>query len=100
MVGGALRFPRLQIYVGNLAAGRQRRSRKNVIDAPAKVTLKRFSKEIPVGILHTIRMELSKDVDESPSNCLFVGGSRIDVEIYIVHTPLGVIHVDRLGSDI
>ncbi len=71
-----------------------------MIDAPAKIALQRVSKVIPVGVLHTIGVELSKDVDEPPAHRLFVGGSGIDVEIYIVHTPLGVIDVDRLWSDI
>ena len=100
VVGRAFRFPGLEIHVGNSAAVGEWRSRKDVIDAPAKIALKRFPKEIPVGILHTIGVELTKDVDESPTNCILVGGSRIDVEIYIVHTPLGVIDVDRFWSDI
>ena len=45
-------------------------------------------------------MELSKDVDEPPANGCFVGGSGIEVEIYIVYSPVGVIDIDRLWSDI
>ena len=100
MVRCAFHFARLQIYVANLAAVRQWRSCKNVIYAPPEIALKRVSKEIPVRILHALRMKLSKDVDEPPTGRLFVGGSRVDVEIYIVYPPVRVIDVDRLGSDI
>ena len=50
--------------------------------------------------MHTITMELSKDIDEPPTHCLLVGGSSIDLEIYVVYPPLGMIDVDWLGSDI
>ena len=49
-----------QIHIGNLAAVRQQCSRKNVIDAPAEVTLK-----------DTIGMELSKYVD-APQATVFL----------------------------
>ena len=71
-----------------------------MIDAPAKIALQRVSKVIPVGVLHTIGVELSKDVDEPPANRLFVGGSGIDVKIYVVYSPVGMIYVNWLGGDI
>src|SRR5260370_25895966 len=94
------RLTGLEIHVGNLAAVRQRCSRKNVIDAPAKVALKCVSKVIPIGVLHTITMELSKDIGEPPTHCLLVGGSSIDVEIHVVYSPLGGIDGDWLGGDV
>ena len=74
--------------------------RQNMVDAPAEIALECVAKKIPVGVLNDIRVELAKDVYETPSHGLLVGGPSVDVEIRIVRTFVGMLDVNRLGRDV
>src|SRR5713226_1841620 len=71
-----------------------------MVDAPAPIVLKGAPEVIPVGVLHTVRMKLAEDVDKSPVTRVLVGIARINVEVDVIDAAVGMVHVDRLGSDV
>src|SRR3954462_7850959 len=66
-----------------------------MVDAPTKVSLKRVSKIVPVCVLNYFRVELPKDIDEPPTDRLFVCRTSVDMEIDIIHPFLGMVHINR-----
>jgi len=74
--------------------------RQYMVDAPTEVPLEGVAEEIPVGVLNDIRVELAKDVDESPGDGLFVSVPGVEVEIGIVHALFRVVDIDGLGGDV
>ncbi len=100
VVRGCGSFARGHVDFGGMAASSHYACRQNMVDAPAEIALERVAKEILVGVLNDIRVELAKDVYEPPGYGLFVGGPSVDVEIRIVHTFVGMIDVNRLGGDV
>ena len=71
-----------------------------MVDPPTKVSLKGVSKIVPIGILNYFRVEFTKDIDEPPSDGLFVCRPSIDVEIDIVHPFLRMVNVDRFRGHV
>src|SRR5690349_8102037 len=100
MVRRSRRFPRRQIHVSIAASRRKRRSRKNMVNAPAPVILEGVSEVVPVGVLDAIRVQLAECIDKSPSCRLLIGVPSVNVKVYIVHPVVGMIYVDRLRSHI
>ena len=80
MVGGSGDFPWGHIDFGQMATRGQLACCQYVVDAPAEIALEGVAKEIPVGVLNDIRVELAKDVYETPGYGLLVGGPSVDVE--------------------
>ena len=94
------RAPRVHVYIGAAASGDQRRRCKDMIDAPSPVIFEGVPEVIPIGVLNNIRVELSEHIHKSPVPRLLVGVARVDMEIDIVDTFLGMVNVNRLGSDV
>jgi hypothetical protein len=67
VVRGCGNFARGHVDFGGMAASSHYVCRQNMVDAPAEIALECIAKEIPVGVLNDIRVELAKDVSETRS---------------------------------
>jgi hypothetical protein len=64
------------------------------------VSLKGVSEVIPISVLHELRMEFAKDVNEPPRHGLFVSRAGVDMEIDIVYTLFRMVDVDWLRCNV
>ena len=71
-----------------------------MIDTPSKVWPHCVSIIVPVGVLNDVRVKLSIDVDEPPSDGFFIGVSGVDMKIRVVHAPVRVIDIDWLRRNV
>src|ERR1700676_5027184 len=71
-----------------------------MVDAPTEVSLKGVSEVIPISVLHELRMEFAKDVDEPPRYGLLISRAGVNMEIDIVCTLFRMVDIDGLGRDV
>src|SRR5579884_434986 len=100
MIRRACGPPRLHVDVALCATCGELFRRENMIDAPAPVILKRPSEVIPVSVLNAVWMHFTEKIDKAPRRCFFEGIPRIDVKIDVVDPMIGMVDVDRFGSNV
>src|SRR4051794_19728288 len=98
MVRGGSGLPGLHVYLYVTARCRKRRGHQDVINAPAPIVLECISKVIPIRVLNAVGVKLSKGVGESPLNYLLKCIARINMEVDIVYSAVGMIDVNWLGG--
>lgn len=55
---------------------------------------------VPIGVLHPIRVELTKHISESPANRVTIRFACVNVKIRIVHAVIRMVNIDRLRRDV
>src|SRR5687767_14822495 len=65
-----------------------------MVDPPSPVVRIRIPEVIPIGILHAIRVQLSKHIDKAPRYSLLVGVAGVDMKIGIVDAAVRMVHID------
>ena len=71
-----------------------------MVDAPAPIMCKSVPEVVPIGVLHAIRVELTKHISESPANRVTIRFACVNVKIRIVHAVIRMVNIDRLRRDV
>ena len=78
----------------------QRSSGQYVVDTPAEIPLECIPEVIPIGILDSFRVQLSKHVDKTLGDRLVVGVPSVDMKVDIVHPSVRVVDINGFWSDV
>ena len=71
-----------------------------MINAPPPVVFECVSEVVPICVLYTVGVQLTKNINKAPGYGFFEGISRIDVEVNIFYSPVRMVDIDRLGRHI
>ncbi len=66
-----------------------------MVDAPAPIMCKGVPEVVPIGVLHAIRVKLTKHISESPASRVTIRFACVNVKIRIVHAVIRMVNIDR-----